>query len=309
MNKSSIVIVGSCNIDLITYTNDLPRSGETIFGKDFKKGFGGKGANQAIMAGRLGAQVEMIAKVGSDSFGKETLDNFKSNNISTNYIKVTDKAPSGIATIIVDGKGSNIIIVVSGANNLITLSDIEDAKEVIQNAKILICQLEVPVEITTTALRLAHSVGVMTILNTAPALSSLPEEIYSLCDILCLNETETEILTGIHITNGKDSQIAGEILLKKGANNVIITLGSEGSVLVAREKQPFFVPSEKVEQIKDTTGAGDCYIGSLAFYLYHGKSIEESMKKATQICAIKVQGWGTQTSFPYMKDLDKSFHV
>jgi len=303
-----IVVVGSCNIDMSTYTEKFPRENETVFGT-YKQGFGGKGANQAVMAARLGAHVEMVGALGNDSFGKETILNFKNHGINTNHIPLLDKYPSGIATIIVDSKGTNIIIVASGSNLQVTEEFVESRKDIIGNAKIVICQLEIPIPSVIATLKIARSKNVMTILNTAPAQKALPDELFALCDIVCPNETETEILAGIPVHNVEDAKKAGQQLLNKGSKNVIITLGEKGSVWLRNGHEAVYVPAEKVEKVTDTTGAGDCYIGSLAFYLAKGRSIEEAMKRATQICAIKVQGYGTQSSYPYMKDLPSHFQV
>jgi len=305
--RPKITVVGSSNVDLISYVPHMPKQGQTLFGTDFKMGFGGKGANQAVMASRLGAQVYMVTKLGDDSFGRDTVKNYETNHIDTKHVLITSKASSGVAPISVDPKGHNCIIVVPGANNLLTPDEVEEASSIIASSSVLICQNEIPLETTMKALKLAKEHGVKTIFNPAPAPESLPAEIFPLCDLICPNETEAESMTGISIKSLQNAETAAKILLDKGAQTVILTLGGEGSLLVSKNSTEIIrVPAEKVEA-KDTTGAGDCFIGSLAVYIAKGDSIEEAMKKASKIASISVQHTGTQTSFPYLKDLPSGY--
>ena len=301
MTQPKICVVGASNIDLISYVPRMPKLGETLHGTKFSIGFGGKGANQAVMAARLGGKVAMITKLGRDIFGEDTLKNFKTEGIDTTGVTFTEEASSGVAPIAVDPQGNNSIIIIMGANDTLSTSDLENARDLIQSARVVVCQLEIPLEISLHALRIAKQAGVTTIFNPAPARSELPEELYRLSDIFCPNETESEILLGTRIQTQDDAIAAARALLARGPNTVILTLGSRGSLVVtpSLEKQ---IPAEVVKAV-DTTGAGDAFIGSLAYFLGAGLSLEEATQRANKIAAISVQHPGTQTSFPRAQTL------
>jgi ribokinase len=301
MKRPKICVVGAANLDLISYVPRLPRMGETLHGSRFHMGFGGKGANQAVMAAKLGAEVAMVTKLGRDIFGENTLKNFSSFGIDTRHVLFTEKAFSGVAPIAVDEEGHNSIIIVTGANDLLTEEEIEAARLAIASAQILVCQLEVPLAISLAAMRIAREEKVTTIFNPAPARPGLPDELYRLSDIICPNESETELLTGLEVKTQEQAAAAARVLLGRGAGKVILTLGERGSLLVT-EKETVHVPAQKVKAL-DSTGAGDAYVGSLAFFLAGGKPIAEAMRRANAIAAISVQASGTQTSFPQAKDL------
>lgn len=295
MNKPRICVAGSSNMDLVTSVPRMPLPGETIHGTGFGTYFGGKGANQAVMAARLGGQITMIAKVGSDSFGQQYIDNYKANGIITDYVSVTAKVPTGIASITVNEQGQNSIIVVGGANNAITPMDIEKAAPAIREAQVAVCQLEIPLESTIRFLEIAKGYHVPTIFNPAPA-QELPEQIYQLSDYFCPNETEAALMAGMSINSADDAEKAAKVFLRKGAGAVIVTLGSNGSLFVSDEKT-IYVPTEKVRAV-DSTGAGDAYIGSMAFFIAAGYPVAEAMKKASHVAAFSVQKSGAQTSYP-----------
>ncbi len=301
MTRPKICVVGASNLDLISYLPRLPRMGETLHGTRFHMGYGGKGANQAVMAAKLGADVVMVTKLGQDIFGENTLKNFQSFGMDTRYVFFTDQAFSGVAPIAVDPEGHNAIIIVTGANDLLTAEEIEAARPAIAASQIVVCQLEIPLEITLAALRVARREAVTTIFNPAPARPELPDEVYRLSDIFCPNETETELLTNMPIASLDDAQSAARLLLRRGAGTVILTLGERGSLLVNSEGA-VHVPATPVRAY-DTTGAGDAYVGSLAYFLAAGKPLADAMARANQIAAISVQSAGTQTSFPTAADL------
>ena len=302
MDKPKICVVGSCNYDMIAYTDRLPKQGETIMGNDFKMGFGGKGANQAVTAAKLGAEVIMVAKLGEDVFGKETLENFKKLEFNTKFVYFTDKASSGVAPIWVDKNGHNSIIVVSGANDLITVEDVEAARKAIASSKILICQNEIPLEVTKKALQIAREEGVTTLFNPAPAPTvELSNEYYELTDIFCPNETEAELLTGKTVTTIDEAIDAGRVLIKKGVKKVLMTLGEKGCLFVTADSI-CHVPGVKVKPF-DTTGAGDCFIGSYAFFAAAGLDDQEAARRACVVASISVQKAGTQTSVPRASEL------
>jgi ribokinase len=301
--RPKICVVGASNLDLISYVPRLPRMGETLHGTRFHMGYGGKGANQAVMAAKLGGDVAMVTKLGQDIFGENTLKNFQSWGIDTRYVLFTDRAFSGVAPIAVAPDGHNAIIIVTGANDLLTAEEIESARPAIAGAHILVCQLEIPVEVTLAALHIARQEGVTAIFNPAPARPELPDELYRLSDIFCPNESETELLTGMPVTSLEEAERAARVLMERGAGVIILTLGERGSLLVNAEGN-VHVPATPVRAL-DTTGAGDAYIGSLAYFLAAGKSLTEAMRRANAIAAISVQASGTQTSFPVAADLPR----
>ena len=292
-------VVGASNIDLISYVPRLPRLGETLHGTAFQLGYGGKGANQAVMAAKLGARVAMVTKLGRDVFGDGTVANFREWGVDAEHVLFTDDAASGVAPIAVDPDGNNSIIIVTGANDLLTEQEIERARGAIASAAVVVCQLEIPVEVSLAALRLAREEGVTTVFNPAPARVELPAELYRLSDVLCPNEPETELLVGRAIAG--DEEGAARELLDRGAGAVILTLGARGCLVVDAEGARC-VPVEPVEAV-DTTGAGDAFVGSLACFLAQGRSLVEAAERANRIAAVSVRGRGTQTSFPAAADL------
>jgi ribokinase len=298
MSGVAVCVVGAANIDLISYVPRLPRLGETLHGTRFQMGYGGKGANQAVMSAKLGARVSMVTKLGRDVFGEGTLANLREAGVDTEHVLFTDEAFSGVAPIAVDPDGNNSIIIVTGANDLLSEEEIERARPAIRAASVLVCQLEIPLEISLAALRVACEEGVTTIFNPAPARAELPEEIFRLSDVLCPNEPETELLTG-----RPAGEEAARDLLERGAGSVILTLGKRGCLVVTRDCTSH-VGVEPVEAV-DTTGAGDAFVGSLAYFLAAGKPLTEAAERANRIAAISVQGRGTQTSFPAARDLPR----
>lgn len=302
MSRPKICVVGASNIDLVSYAPRLPKLGETLTGTRFQMGFGGKGANQAVMAAKLGAEVAMITKLGDDIFGKDTLKNYETLGFATSHVLFTSEASTGVAPIWVDGAtGNNAIIVVPGANDLLTPADVEARRDAITQAQIVVCQWEVPLETTLAALRIGRAAGVTTIFNPAPARDQLPTEAYQLSDIFCPNESETELLTGQPVATQEQAEAAARMLLARGAGRVIITLGERGSLLVTAEGAQH-VPAPQVKAI-DTTGAGDAFVGSLAYFLAAGAPLVDAMQRANQIAALSVQRTGTQSSFPSAAEL------
>ncbi|GCB62051.1 hypothetical protein scyTo_0013020 [Scyliorhinus torazame] len=245
--------------------------------------------------------------VGKDSFGDNYIENFKSNGVSTVYVGQTDEASTGVAPITVNDEGQNAIVIVAGANLLLNSEDLERASKVIDCAKVVVCQLEIRPAITLEALKIARKAGVKTIFNPAPAIADLDPEFYKETDVFCCNETEAEILTGIEVCNVENAGKAGSVLLEKGCGSVIITLGAEGSVLMSRDKRtPHYIPTKKVKAV-DTTGAGDSFVGALAFYMayYPSLELEEMNRRACDIASVSVQSQGTQSSYPYRAQLPK----
>ncbi|XP_066474757.1 ribokinase isoform X3 [Tiliqua scincoides] len=247
----------------------------------------------------------MICKVGKDSFGYDYIENFKKNGIPIEFVGQAEDAATGAASIIVNGEGQNFIVIVAGANLLLDIGDLKRAAHVITRAKVMVCQLEVTPSVSLEALKMAHTGGVKTLFNPAPALTDLDPQFYTYSDIICCNESEAEILTGIAVGNPEDAGRVGLALLERGCKTAVVTLGPEGCVVVStKELIPKHVPTKKVTAV-DTTGAGDSFVGALAFYLayYPALPLEEMLRKANFIATISVQATGTQSSFPYRKDL------
>lgn len=295
-----ICMVGSCNVDLIARAPRLPGPGETLVGTKFQIGFGGKGANQAVMAAKLGAQVSVVSRVGNDVFGKDTLRNFQELGVDTTYLGMDDELFSGVAPIWVDEQtGQNTIIIVPGANYGFFAKDVRAASSAILNADVLICQLEVLMEVTLEAFRVAKEnadSGVLTLLNPAPA-AELPDELIRLSDVIIPNEVEAAMLTGIATDTLEGVEAAGRALHAKGAKSVIITLGKRGAMFMEDGQPAQYVSAQEVQAV-DSTGAGDAFVGSLAYFLAQKRPMRESVNKACAIATRSVLKPGTQVSFP-----------
>lgn len=300
--KPRICVVGSCMIDLISRVPRLPKLGETLFGHEFHMGYGGKGANQAVMAAKLGAQVSMVTKLGRDVFGDGTLKNYQAQGIDTTHVLFDDTRFSGVAPIFVDDHAQNFIVIVPGANSGLTPADVRAARDVILAADILICQLEIPIETTLEAFRIAKSGSVRTILNPAPA-APLPDELLLLTDICAPNETETELLTGLPVNTLAEAEAAARKLLARGPKTVILTLGERGA-LVVDEHWVENIPAIPVSAI-DPTGAGDAFVGSLAVFLGEGLAFADAIRRANAVAALSVTRVGTQVSFPLRQEADE----
>lgn len=265
----------------------------------------GKGANQCVQAARLGAKTSMVCKVGKDSFGNDYIENLKQNGISTEFTYQTKDAATGAASIIVNDEGQNIIVIVAGANLLLNTEDLREAASVISRAKVMVCQLEITPATSLEALTMARNCGVKTLFNPAPAIADLAPQFYALSDVFCCNESEAEILTGLTVSSPEEAGKAALVLLRRGCQVVVITLGAEGCMMVSQtDPVPKHVHTEKVKAV-DTTGAGDSFVGALAFYLaYHPHlSLEEMLQRSNRIAAVSVQTAGTQTSYPFKEDL------
>jgi ribokinase len=295
-----IVVVGSCNVDLITYTDRFPVVGETIEGRDFKQGFGGKGANQAVAAAKLGARVGMVARLGDDGFGRQTLENFGQQHMDSSFVKLIPGVPSGVAPIFVDAQGRNFIVIVSGANNHLMPADLEECQTMIAGAKALVCQLEVKQETVLRAFEMARAAGVMTVLNPAPAASLLPG-LLELADLILPNETELELLTGKPVGTLPEVKAAAQVLLERGAKAVIVTLGDRGALHVTSAAAVHHQP--RPVKAFDSTGAGDAFIGALVSRLVRGLAVADAIEFANAAAAISVTRAGTQTSFATADEL------
>lgn len=297
-----IVVVGSNMIDLLSHIPRLPKIGETLVGDSFHLGFGGKGANQAVMAAKLGARVCMVTKIGDDVFGSMTYENFVQAGIITDNIYVQENMSSGVAPIFVDPNGDNMIVIIPGANLTLSPAEVEQAADKIRSAKLVVSQLEINEDAIIAGFSIARDANVTTILNPAPA-HPISTELLGLCDILIPNETEAEVLTGIKVMGIEGAEQAANKLIGQGVKNILLTLGKNGAYLFNDIQQQHF-PAIKVDAI-DTTGAGDAFIGSLAFALSRGNSLPEAIKFANLSAALSVTKIGTQTSFPTLIDIAK----
>ncbi len=303
MDKSpKIVVVGSSNMDLVAKAPKIPVTGETLTGTDFFMVPGGKGANQAVAAAKLGAEVVFVARLGNDIFASKSLENFKSVNINTKHIKQLDGVPSGIAIIAIDDNGQNIIIVVPGANGKLMPEDIDEAADDIAAAGAVVCQLEVPIETVERAARIAHEKNVPFILDPAPA-RPLSDELLGMVDIITPNETEAQTLTGIEVTDEKSASEAADALLAKGVKTAIITLGEKGLLIVDSDGREM-IPANQVKAL-DSTAAGDAFTGSLACRLAQGDSLKTAAVYANAVAAVSVTRLGAQPSMPTAEEVDK----
>lgn len=295
MNKK-ILVIGSSNTDMTIKAPRIPAPGETILGGEFKMGPGGKGANQAVAAARLGGDVSFVCKVGKDVFGEKSLEGYRKEGIDISNVIYSDK-PSGVALIMVDNNGENCISVAPGANGDITPDDILKISDVIRNAGFVVLQLEIPVESVLAAARIAHEAGAYVILNPAPA-CKLPAELFKYVSLATPNQTEIALMTGIE----NDVDAAMEKLQDMGVNDIILTLGSKGSAIWDGKKSEI-IPARKVKAI-DATAAGDTFCGALCVALSEGKTKREAVEFATKASALTVQKMGAQESIPYRKDIE-----
>lgn len=296
-NAPRICMVGSSNTDLIARVPRQPVPGETLHGRDFRVGFGGKGANQAVMAARLGARVSVITKLGRDTFGEETLFNYRQQGIDTTHVLFAENAASGVALITVDeNTGQNSIVIVPGANDALTPADVREAADAITSARMVLCQLEIPVETTREAFRIAREAGILTIFNPTPV-GSLSSDVLELTDIIIPNEVEAGMLVGRKIDSDADMVQAARELQHKGPETILITMGNRGVMVVDADHEPRFIPAEKVQAV-DTTGAGDAFVGSFAYLLASGRGVVDAASRATAIATRSVLKPGTQSSFP-----------
>ena len=300
MNNKRILVIGSSNTDMTAKTQELPRPGETVLGGVFTMGAGGKGANQAVAAQRLGGDVQFICKVGKDMFGDNAIAQYEKEGLDTSGI-LRSRLPSGVALIYVDSHAENCIVVASGANGDLSEADIEASRQAILNCGILLLQLESPVPSVLKAAKMAHEAGATVVLNPAPA-CALPEELFRYIDLFIPNETELSTFSGLPVNNAEDAFKAAKAMQAKGVGKLIVTMGSKGA-LICEGSTSDFVPAHKVKAV-DTTAAGDTFCGALCVAISEGKSLKEAAEFACAASALTVQKMGAQNSIPFRKDIN-----
>ena len=289
-----IAVVGSANVDLVTFTERFPVPGETIFGQHFDMGFGGKGANQAVAARLCGAQVSMVARLGADLFGPATIKNFESLQIDTSHVRILEGVSSGVAPIFVEPSGQNRIFVVKGANDRLMPADVDLAAPLLKQADCIILQFEIPLETVYHTIRFARANGIKCILNPAPGQPVNLDEVARV-DYFIPNESEAETIAGKPVRTADEAKACARYFLERGIPRVIITLGVNGALLAGNDVLEL-IPAYTVET-KDTTGAGDAFIGSFATFLAEGVPEREAIAQACLYASLSTTKVGTQKSF------------
>lgn len=303
MDRVDIVVLGTFVADLAFKAERLPVVGETLLGRGFAMGPGGKGSNQVIAAARAGARSAMITRVGQDSFGEMARRTWSQDGVDTSHVLVDETAPTGAAFIFVStNTGDNAIIIESGAAANLSVADVRAAEQLIAGAKVFVTQFEQPIEAAIEGLRLARSHGVTTILNPAPALP-VNDAIYAHCDYVTPNETEAATLTGVDTSTEEGALKAASSLIARGARNALITLGAKGALLHG-EAGTHFVPAFRVSNVVDTTGAGDAFNGGFAVALSQGQSPVDAVRFGAAVAALSVQKAGTAPSMPIRADIE-----
>ncbi len=296
-----IVVVGSSNTDMVVKTPRFPEPGETILGGDFFMFPGGKGANQAVAAARLGGKINFICCVGDDIFGENALEGYKKEGINISGALIVKGEPSGVALITVNSEGENEIVVASGANNLLSKAHLKSVSKLLKNADIILTQLETPISIVSQLADHCREFNQRMIINPAPA-QKLPNEVLKELYLITPNETETRILTGIEVTDESSAVRACKAFFNKGVKNVIITMGSKGAFFM-NDDLHFAVQAQKVKAM-DTTAAGDVFNGALAVCLAQNMPWKESIEFANKSAAISVTKMGAQTSAPFLNEIN-----
>lgn len=287
-------MVGSANVDLTTFGDRFPKPGETLFGDRFDLGWGGKGANQAVAARLCGADVSMVARVGDDLFGPGTVENLVSYGIDTSHVRRVPGVSSGVAPIFVEPNGQNRILVVKGANDHLTAADVDAAAPMLSQAACIVLQFEIPLDVVYHTIRFARRHGIPCIVNPAPGQRIDLSELAGV-DYVIPNETEAETLTGLSVGSVEEARACAAHLVSEGLGTVIITLGAQGALL-ARDGQSELLPANNLVA-RDTTGAGDAFVGSFATFLGEGLSERDAIARANLYAALSTMSAGTQKSF------------
>ncbi len=291
-----IAVVGSNMVDLIAYIDQMPKVGETLEADDFAMGCGGKGANQAVAAARLGGSVMMMTRVGDDMFADNTIANLQSCGVDTRFVEKVPGVSSGVAPIMVDRDSHNRILIIPGANKHLLPADIDAASDTLLQCKLIVMQLEIPLETIYHTIAFANEAGIPVVLNTAPATPELDLAWACRCDFLVPNETELEILTGMPVEDLPQIEAAAASLFQRGLKHLIVTLGEKGALHMHGKEQQHY-PAPTVDAV-DTTGAGDAFVGCFAQTLVASDDIGAAIERAIRYASHSVTGRGTQTSYP-----------
>jgi ribokinase len=302
MRIPKVVVVGSCNMDIYSWTHHLPEPGETVIGDRYWMGMGGKGANQAVSACRLGAGVSMVGRVGDDLFGRRMLETLQGYGVDCEAVQVDAHTGSGVALVVVDKVPENVIVVVPGANMCIAPEDVEAAAGKLHTADVLLLQLEIPLATIERALEVARAGDTFCILNPAPA-RPLPERILQTAHLLTPNQNEARLLTGVPADTLEGAGAAGKALLKMGAQAVILTLGPLGALLV-RPGEFIHLDGIHIEDAMDTTGAGDAFMGALAVAIAEGKTLEDATRFANVNGALSTRRPGAMPAMPDRQEVE-----
>ncbi len=295
-----IAVIGSNMVDLVTSMERMPKPGETLEAPRFAMGFGGKGSNQAIAAARLGAEVMIVTRVGDDMFGPNTLENYRKNGIDGRHAKIVSGLSSGVAPIFVDPQGQNSIFIIKGANNALLPVDIDAAWSDIEQCGLIVMQLEIPLESVYHVIDRGTEAGIPVLLNPAPAIAGMDMEKISRLAVLVPNETELEILTGMPVGSVEEIEAAARHLVATGVKTLIVTMGEKGAMLVTGQ-QCIVVDCPKVKA-RDTTGAGDAFIGCFCRYYMEGQDILKAMRQAVLYASMSTLKAGTQSSFATVEE-------
>jgi len=298
-----ILVVGSLNMDLVVEVPAIPQPGETILGKNFATFPGGKGANQAVAAARLGAQVSLIGRVGQDAFGDQLLASARAEGIDVTHVGRDETAATGVAMIVVNEQGQNSIAVASGANFCLTADHVRQAWPALNDVDLLVMPLETPLETIETAVHLANEAGVTVVLNPAPA-CALSADLLAGVDVLVPNETETAQLTGMPTGTPAESREAARQLLALGVGSVVLTLGSRGALVLDGETEKFILIPARYVEVLDTTAAGDAFVAGLAVALGEGKNLIDAARFANDVGALAVTKQGAQPSMPTREEVE-----
>lgn len=297
-----ILVIGSLNMDLVMMLDHFPKVGETLLSNQFQYNPGGKGANQAYAAARLGAQVKMLGMVGTDAFGRQLLDSLQTAGVSTEAIGCSATETTGMAIISVNAQGNNQIIVNPAANNECTMKYIEANDRLLEDSDFLLLQMEIPAEAVFHAIKRGRQLGKTIVLNPAPAPENIPNEILSMIDYLTPNETELASLSGLPCGSLEQVQAAGNALLSKGVSSVLVTLGSKGAMLIQPEGSHLF-PVEKMD-VRDTIAAGDCFNAAFVTALAENRPMGDAVRFANMAASLSVTRPGAQSSIPTRAEVD-----
>jgi len=299
--QANVVVVGSLNMDLVTRTERLPRPGETVFGQSFGTVHGGKGANQAVAASRLGARVAMVGCVGSDAYGVQLREGLLADRIDCLAVRTVPESASGVALITVDANSQNTIVVVAGANGCLEPEDLKACDQVLQDSDVIVCQLEVPMETVGYVLGRGRELDKIVILNPAPASGPLPGHWYGAIDYLIPNESEAWALSGVTVDSLESAELAARQLIEFGARKVIVTLGAKGALFVSAQRVEHFA-APRVEAV-DATAAGDTFVGGFSAALAAGMDQDDAIRFAQVAAALSVTHAGAQPSIPSLRDV------